>query len=65
MISKLLSSSEAGIIFTILAIINASLPSGLIPLYTYVYNRTIEVDFEGGFNLLSLVLSIPPLLILM
>jgi len=65
MISKLVALSEAGTIFTILAIINAALPGLLVPLYTFVYNRTIEVDFEGGFNLLSLALSIPPTLILM
>jgi len=64
-ISKLVSVSEAGTIFTILAIINAALPSGLVPLYTLVYNRTIEIDFEGGYNLLSLALCIPPTLILM
>jgi len=27
--------------------------------------ETIEIDFEGGFNLLSLALTIPPTLILM
>jgi hypothetical protein len=64
MLSKRTEREEAGKLFTLLAVISAALPSGLVPLYASVYAATVE-SFSGAFNLLSAALTVPAQIILL
>lgn len=62
MLSKITPITEMGKINSFIAVIDSTTPLWGNPIYSAIYNKTLD-NFPGAFFILSAALTIPPFLL--
>jgi hypothetical protein len=59
MLSKLVGLDEVGKLFSLLSILDVTIPLGMDPAYSILYSKTVG-SFTGWVFILSAALTVPP-----